>query len=482
MGIVSLIQSLTPTEKQLFKKLCPARSEYVLLFDYVNRNKNFEIEKIQRYLARKSGKERTHYTSGYLSVLKSYLKDRILDSLRLNLIGKRSSYEIMIRSVNAEILLEKGLIEMAGKELAIARKKGGEGLFPIENLVILRRESIQNVYQNYKGFTLESLQLLLNKQQKLVKQLEIEAQFVGFLSLIGFCQVNNLDPGEYITTFKTHKYYRRDSPPDQYGFENQYLFYWTKGLVAEHENRKEDAINLFRQAVQVWLDNPQFIEIHTRMYLGICFNYLNILQKFATPRELDDQTRFFQLLIEKLKKISLSTDEKQRLQLISLLFEFYAFKTKGDFQPMIAAMPRVMKILRFGDLIVKPSKITLRYYLAFAFFRLERFDKALDWLQPIFENLSKSIKSNPDYYTECITIYLLVHFYLGNYRFLQYELKKKTRLLKKYGQWKEAHEKIFKMLSKMIQKPFSTEQHIENMEHVGRDYSLEIEAAINPTF
>lgn len=459
MDITTLVKSMSASEKQAFKKLFPNESEFVRLYDYINRHKNYDTDKIKIFLAKKSGKPLTVYTSGYLSVIKNYLKEKILECLRLQLIQKRQSYEIMTRALNSEILLEKGLVEMAKKELEKAKKIGKNVLFPIEQLVINRRQSILSFYQEYQNLTLDELLQINKDREKIVNHLKIEATLAGILSIIGYCYSNSLDPAPYIKSFESTELFQTQGIHLTFNFENKYLFFWVKSLIAEYRNEPEKSIAYFEEAIQVWLDKPELIETHPRMYLGACFSYMKLLEKFRKNKKNISPKIHFNKILEKLKTINLTEDEKFRYNTVFLLFQLYTFKEEQTFQLIEAAIPKIKEVLSYGNIITKYLNASIRYNVAFALYQLDKTKEALEWINPIFQNESGKFIHNLFRLNDYIRLYLLIHFKLGNYRFLKYEWKKKVNLLKKVGQWDAATAPFFKEVNQYTKRPYNKMIH-----------------------
>lgn len=466
MDIIALVESMSSSEKQAFKKLFPNESEFVRLYDYINRNKNYNTDKIKIFLAKKSGKDIKKYTSGYLSVIKNYLKEKILECLRLQLIHKRPSYEIMIRSLNSEILLEKGLIEMANKELKKAKKIGGDAIFPTEQIFILRSESILSYYQDYQNLSFEELMLLYDKRQALADHIKIETTLVRILSIMGYCHFNHLDPAIYIKKFESTELYQSEDVLKGLNFENKYLLYWVKSLLAEVKQQPLKAVAYFEKALQVWLDKPELIEIHPRMYLAACFSYLKLIQKYSSHEKLVLKKQSFNTFLKRLDSISLAEDEKYTYRIIVLLYQLFNYKTDGLYHLIEATIPKINELLSASNKITKYTDSSFRYYVAFGLYQLGKHEEALDWINPIFHNEASKTKYNLGYIVDYILLYLLIHFQLGNYRFLQYELKKKINLLKKTGQWTTSPLPFFHSLQKFIKKPYNKLQHEENLLHL----------------
>jgi len=184
-NVISLVNVLSKSEKQQFKRKHKSESDFVLLFDYINNSTNYSNQKALSYInkRRQNSKE---ITTSYLSVLKNYLKERIMESLRLKYIHKRKNYELLSRSMNTDILIEKGLFDLARNELDIAENNQRNKSFPIERLLLLRRKSILSYYENYTGTDINGIQSIYEERLESAEQLILEIKFARILSILSY--------------------------------------------------------------------------------------------------------------------------------------------------------------------------------------------------------------------------------------------------------------------------------------------------------
>lgn len=125
--LTTLVLSLAPSEKQYFKKQFKGDADFIHLFDFMNRYKMLDRARFEVYLKKKKPSKRS-ISSGHLSVIKTYLKDRIMESLRVQYMLKRKPYHSLMKALNTDILMEKGLYELSLKELQEAKKSQFEPL------------------------------------------------------------------------------------------------------------------------------------------------------------------------------------------------------------------------------------------------------------------------------------------------------------------------------------------------------------------
>lgn len=449
-NILSLIQSLTPTEKQHFKKSYLHQNDFVKLFDYINKYQNVETNKICAFLNkdRKAKKvNKKEYSSGHISVLKSYLQEKIMESLRTQYIPRRNSLEMIIRSVNADILLEKGLYQLAKKEIQTAKKKSIDNSFPIEKLMLYRRESIIQFYEDYRNSTIEEITDLYENRIEAAEQLLLEIKYARILTILSFQYFKNEKDMEMVQSFIEEDYMQDFSLAKEFG--TQYLFHWVHAQFAEFKNQPEEAIASFEKTIRVWLDYPEYIQAHPRMYLGTCSTYLKYILQQKKPSSLILKEGDLELLLSKINSLKLPTDVSFKMEQLFLIAQLFNFRSNHRYPSIIKLFPSIQKTMNTLFPTNDFTKIIIQYFAAVAFFQQGDYKKSHDLLYNLIFTPTLDLKVNPEYDIHVFRLSLMAQFELKNFKFLKFELNNIKQQLMENQRLDAFEEQFFKMISQL---------------------------------
>lgn len=454
--VSNLIHSLSPVEKQHFKKRHNSSADFILLFDCLNKKKNCDTQEALDYLSKKGKKKKT-YNSSYLSVVKSYLKSKILESLRMQYIHKKKTYELLSKSMNVDILLEKGLYEMARSEITSSYSSNSESSFPIERLLLLRRNSIIDYYENYARTDLDKIERLFDERLHVAEQLVLEIKIAKILSILSYQYFKGVKDTELLKSFMNEDYMRDESLMKD--FSTKYLFHWVHAQFHEFDNNPEQAREYFKKSIQVWLDNPAIIEAHPRMYLGACYTFFKyqLHQKDPFTSLLDDMN--IEVLLSKIKSEQLAEEEEEKYVLLFSLFKIIALRHKGEFQGILNLAEPILAKQKMDDL-PDFDKIIYCYYAALSHFEFGSYKKAKIILEQYVYPIDKRLISNPVYTSVFIMLYLLVDFELGNIKHLRFKLTKLKQYLQKENKFTSFEEHFFNMLSQLIADRYKENQEL----------------------
>ena len=456
-SIADLVLSLTPKEKQYFKSLYKGDYDFIVMFDFINKHKIYDADKIKSRIERSKPKTPTRkISSGHLAVIKRYLKDKILESLRIQLSNKKRPFGPWIDSITIDILIERGLYEMANQKLKSTKELYFENSFPIEQLILLRRESFLNFYTSYSNASLEDIEKLCRDREKAAFEMQLEVKMANALTMLSYLQkkgINDLS--------KIHQFFPKD-----YSFENfenlsfapKYLYFWTRALISTHEGEMEEALNYFKESIRVWRENPMFIQAYPKMYLGTCFTYLEIYQnKGGTdPQVLKDDD--FEVLLKHLDKVTLNTALKQQYRRLFLLNQLDVLVKDYEFKKAIGLEKVIEEVMKDRTVVSDYEQMFFTLFIAYSLFKTGKLNKALNWLTPYLEEKNSNRQELSEFNTRSFCLYLMIHFDLKNIRFLQYEIKKIKNALVKEEDWGRFEEIFFKMMSRLVGKRYEQKQ------------------------
>jgi hypothetical protein len=122
---------------------------------------------------------------------------------------------------------------------------------------------------------------------------------------------------------------------------------------------------------------------------------------------------------------------------------------RGKFDEGVKLIPGIEKGLKdFSGKIDQESEILFYYNIAYIFFGAGKYEKSLDWINRILNK--KDIKLREDIQVYSRLLNLFVHYELGNFDLLEYEIKSTRRFLDSHNYLNESEKAILSFLNKLI--------------------------------
>ena len=449
--LVTLITALSPTEKQHFKKRNNPQADFVTLFDYINKKKSCVSSEVSTFFSKKQ-KGTKSFNSSYLSVLKNYLRIRILESLRIQFIHKKKNYEMLSSSMNADILMEKGLYSLAKIEVEASSKKNLDSSFPIERLLLLRRKSLLYFFENYDNTSLEDIESLFKSRIETAEQLLLEIKFARILSIMSFQYFNGLNDIELLKSFMSEPYMQDESLATD--FANKYLFHWVHAQFEEFQNNPDGASQHFHKSIRIWLNSPNYIDAHPRMYLGACFTYFKYLIHQKDPFSPLLNEINFDVLLSKMKAETLSFEEEKKHQFLFQLFEILALRKQLKWSQIIHIVSPLMNNESHLERIPNYECVVYCYYSALANFVSGNIDAAEHIQFNLLNPLDKRLSNNPLYTAVYILLNIIILLEKGNEKHLRQLLPKYKKYLELEGKLTEFEIHFINMATQLISPRF----------------------------
>ena len=457
LNLVNLIGSLSPTEKQYFKKSHDPESEFVRLFDYINKSKSYDSENARKFLLKKRKSTKVNkYTSGHLSVLKNYLHEKIMESLRSQYIPKRTSYDLMTRAMNVDILLEKGLYNLAKNEIEVAKKKTSKSSFPIERLMLYRRESIINFYTDYSDSSMDEINQLYNDRIQASEQLLLEIKYARILTILSYQYFKNEKDLVLLQSFIQEDYMQDESLAKEFG--TKYLFYWVHAQFAEFQNQPEKAIQFFEKTVLTWLEHTDYIKAHPRMYLGTCTTYLKYILQQKKSYTLVLKETDFKDMLSRIPTLGLEKDVESKWNLLFYTAKILAHRLNQNYAQINLESAKILASINASKTTTDFTKVMIYYFVSLSNFHQKKFKEAFQHLHNLNYNDDIQLNANPEYHVHVLRLYLMTQFELNNYKFLKTELKKVKLHLQQKELLNEFETLFIKMISQLISSRFLEKQ------------------------
>lgn len=429
LNLVNLIFSLTPAEKKYFRKyaarhIIGEKNIYLRLFDEINKLKQPESYN-ERTIKVKLSK---HSRIGNFSVLKSYLYEMLLKSMREYNAGTRD-IDLIIHnhSEDSRILFRKRMINESYAALYKAKKTAlkferFEKLYYIirnerklvkatEPANIMRIENLDNELIETAGkitntsqyMRLNDLTITISNKYGITDTLELKNRFGEILDN------ELLKDSKHAKTFYSLLYF--------YQIHSTYHF-----MLGEYSQ----ALINYKKMITLYEGNENMMKENTLNYLLIIQNCIDACDTLKWDDEYNFYyNKFTQIL--KNKSISLNDSMKSYILSRSYILEIRKYTNSGNFNENNPGIITLKENFEANIYKFQPEeRVILIFQFAMYYFGCSNYNESLKWLNVI---LNKEEELRRDLRIECRLLFLITHYELGNIDFLEYAVKSTYRYL-----------------------------------------------------
>lgn len=421
-----LISSLSKSEKGYFKKFTSLHvrgeeNQYVKLFDLIEKQKEYDEQRVIDAMGQ------TDQPKNF-AVLKSYLYDLILKSLRSYYSQSTPELEIKELIEYIEILHNKGLykqcIKVINKAITLGEKY--ELFLPLVELYSWKLEFIQ--LQNYTETSPEELDLTfdiysghLKKYQNIINYKHIMGQLFVTRKTKGFTRKKEeLEQQEKLSK---NKYLNDISLADSYQAKWHYYLWHSVYAYSKHDY---EGSYKYTKALVRHIDNyPNQKKFKPKSYITALNNLL--IMQIETNRYGEIKET-----LEKLKLIVPGSDAiKQWLFYVINGCELNLHMNTGEFEKALQLANQIeQQIQNLANYIIhEENELILIFNLAITYFGSRNYSKANYYLNKIIHE--SSIENRTDVHCFARIMSLIVHSEMGNTDMLEYTIKSTYRFLYK---------------------------------------------------
>lgn len=434
-----LIKSLESTEKRHFKifakrHVLKDENQYVRLFDLIDAMDTYDEDSIKSKLG-------SSLFAKNLSSGKNYLYNLLLSSLRNYHSGRSVRIQLQELWLDIHILLEKDLLQQAGKLIRKAKKLAAQHQYDIALLevTLLERKLIRRYTSNNANELIQACQQAsaesLQRLQEQLKMLDLsETVFLSYRnqSKAQYSQLELLEQAENLIANKK---------PNELSFEVQRNYHQ---LWFNHANLTKDyqkADQHLRALTDIYEKNLFLIDEDQERYINFLNNYSNNLFLLNQLEELPT-------ILERMR----DTDAKS-FKIKSLIFnngyylEMLYHLIQTDYQKVIEMVPAIEEGLKLYKL-TKSRQFTFFYNIAIAYFLEKDYDNALEWINRIL-NASK-LEERQDIQLQARVLQLVIHFELEHTDFAESLILSAIRYLIKNDKRHSAEFVIIKHLKEAL--------------------------------
>lgn len=441
--LYTLIKSLTSSEKGYFKKFIKGfysdeNKEYMKLFEIYDKAKLYNESQLNKQITKIIGNKR-------IDIFKSYLYETILKSMRAY--NSNSNINIQIAEILAdvEILLKKGLFNLAQKKLNIAEKLA-TNFHKLKHLLIIKEfeKKILLDSQNINQFK-SKITKIHNDESRTIKQLQTFYEYNKLDSqtfLLNRIKPKARNTGE-ITDFSDIINSRfmvdmklADSIPSKLLYHSIYVSYYYA------INDSEISLSENSKIIELLDNNPDLKkELHIK-YIYTLHNQIAIatkLNKFSIAAKY----------LEKLKSEN-SRNNREKLKITEFIYilELNLLIKSNNFRNASEVVKNIESYLKDDSCKIQ-NNIIIYHLLSLYYFECKQYSSSLKWVNNIINCSDNQIRT--DLYSFAKMLSIIIHYELKNYEIIEHLLKSAKRYLEKNNQLYKVEEILlqkFKLLVK----------------------------------
>jgi len=419
-SLIALTNALTKAEKKAFKTN-KKRSDYLDLFDMIDKNKGITAEELRTLFNSKKTDSSFDVTVGYLYKL---LIDTLL-SLREN---NDNHYLLMNRILKARVLFEKSLFEESLNTLrqvqVLAKKQEN-------NVAYIYAARLELEYLLFLNFPNISEAELLNKHFKINEELKIIRKVNEQSSLYELLRHRIIHKGN------SRSQQQKDSlndlvisemsivsslREDNFEINKLHQLFQSNYLISVGDYKS--ALHSYYELNRLFEANRHLMANPPRYYLMVIEGILDNLRSIKDYHSIP-------YFIEQLKKLNhSSTNFQMEVSCIIFLYTFLPYLDRGEFNMAKALLLQDDENILDKLHLLSPSRqAEVCLYRSLIHLGLKEYKQAKKSLNRII-NHSKSFYSLPLYRTIRL-INLIIYYETGDYDSIEYETRSIKRGLSK---------------------------------------------------
>lgn len=446
--LIELISSLSKAEKRNFKLYAKRNSsqedlKFLLLFNYIDKCANYSDAEALLKLPEIKKEQ--------LSNIKAHLYKQILAGLRILNTTKYIEIEIREHIDYAVILLNKGFYQQALKQLEKAghlAKNGGYNILALE--VVELEKAIESQFIT-KTLSIRA-DYLTNQSSSKEEQVSYSV-FFSNLSLqlyalylkVGF--VRDEKENMFVQQF-----FQSKMIPFKFktlGFEGKIHYY---NAMVSYNLIIQDFVMCYkyaRQWVDLFYENPEYIDSRKEVFLRAQHNLLNALFHLRDYKRFKEVFAKYESVHDKMKGKE-SVEQVYLLYLHTSRINQYYFE--GRFDEGIEMVPEILSFIeRYQSKMDEHQIVVLNYKIACLYFGYGDNKTAIRYLNKVIQFKDSSLREDIQCFARILN--LISHFELGNDELVEYQVKNVYRFLIKMGELHGVQKEIFFFLRQL---PFSS--------------------------
>lgn len=438
--LFNLIKSLSKSEKRFFKlssSLQSGEKNYLKVFDYIEKQSSYDEEQLKKRFEKETFVK-------HLPSEKNHLYKLIMKSLRLYSSGQSIGGALAEDLKNIEILYNKALYKECNKFVARAKStaKKHEKFYHWFELINWEKKLIDSAYESGE-FSL-NIDELVKEEEMVIAKLRNLAEY-----MVIYAKINLIfRSGGFTRSEKEQeivediaKYHLINGKNTALSTKAASICYYIKGLCAATNRNYTDSYTFFNRTREILDDNPLIKIESAKRYVLTLFH---LLRCYIDSGDYDKASEMISTIRElESKKDFKSTDIA--VQIFSKTYdqELILLHSQGKFVKSVELIPSIEKqhIPLLGK-VSKEMETVLTYSKAYSYFGVGDFKTSLQYLNEVLNDNAQGLRE--DIYSFSRLVNLVIHYELGNYEFLEYEVRSTNRYLSR-------HERDYKIETVCIQ-------------------------------
>lgn len=437
-----LIHLMNKSEKryfQLFSKISgdSKNKKYLKIFDAMHQISKYDEQKFFTLL------EKNNVSSKNIGSDKIYLYNQILKSLRIVNSSDHAKIEAREWMDICDILFSKGLYEQALQACRKAAKIVNKyNIISLKIDVLLTQRKVSS-YMKKSFDNKKSLDEIIKAVNDINEFVEIDFLYrksIMLLSEIGKIRREN-EGDVFIDILNRPLLNKESSNIHSIIRKNQTLavIHFSKGEIKDEYKRMENNLELMDA-------DPDFKEENIYEYV-IFYSHVLRLTKYIDYQNYPKLLEGFFELGNSIKKSKL----KIKAQIYSLGYstETVRFLERGLYEEGVALIPKIKALVKeYGNLVPRSVQITFEYKFAYFYFGLGNLIAALKYINNVINDYSENDRKDVFRYAKIFS--LIIHYELGNYSLVSYNIRSLQSFLKKRNLLYSTENTIIQCLKKLI--------------------------------
>lgn len=422
--LFNLIQSLSKSEKGYFKKnaslhVIGNENRYEKLFDTIEKQKVYNEQKAIEALGFENQIQN-------FAVLKSYLYNLILKTLRNYHSQSTPSLDIKEILGYIEILHEKGLYKqcnkLISKGISIAEKY--ELLSSINELITWKIELLP--YQNYPDNSPEETEKIfkelfdcINKNERIAKYRHLLSLFFSVNTSPGF--IRKKEDSDFHDTLSKHELLT--NPKLANSFQATWHYYLWRSLYAFSKYEYEQSYAFSKELLDLMEKNHWQKDLKPKAYISALNNLLVMQLETGRYHEINDTLTKFKAITPK------SDNSKRWLYFVINSSELNLYMVTGEFEKGVLLADEIENTFYKNnkEISFTENEITLIFNMALTYFGAEKYSRAIYYLNKIINESQANVRTDVHCFARIVS--LIVHYELGNNDLLEYTIRSTYRFL-----------------------------------------------------
>jgi len=428
--LFQLVKSLKQTEKRYFKIFASIhvkgeQNNYVKLFDAIDRQDEYDEKAL---LITFQGETFIKQ----FAVTKNYLYNFILRSLRSYYSSSDAESRIQEEVESVKILFGKGMykksIKILTKTKAIARQYDKYELL----LHMIKWENEINT-RFLKGDRLDEFRKESNDEIREMLEIMEETYQLRLLEQDAFrvyrryTRARTASDLQAIEKILAQPAMAEGALPRS--FIGKLRYYNIKGVYQTLLEHHSEAHRFDLLRFRLFEEQPQFIRENLIQYIKVQNNLLHNYMELKDWKNFEEILRNVRETADQFATTITNTEQAILFE-TSYVQELAHYYRTHQFQRALELVPRVNEMLeRYDSVIVIEFKIEMLFTIAKVYFYTGDVDQASDWVNRIVFDDKPNAADDVICFARILN--LLIHFDLGNYDLLKYEIKSTRRFLVK---------------------------------------------------